>query len=196
MANPSYRVPSTDAPTFWNRDTAFGAAIGSLIASPFIGGPVGGLIGGMIGKSRMENEAENGKIVSEPTFWNKAVAVGAVLGSIALSVVAGAAALAMHLDPASAYLLMGLGSGAGLVAGGVIGGNQDKARQEKEYADAQAYVAAHGEYRGRGQGLQPEQPRAFTLTPQEAKALSTRLDTERPAHADRAQTTGVSSPQP
>ena len=87
-----YIIPTNENPTFWNKDNALGALIGTFVAGPF-GLIAGGAIGGFLGKSKMENELETGKVIKEPTFWNKDAAIGAMLGVLAGGLLVGGVAL-------------------------------------------------------------------------------------------------------
>lgn len=204
MADKTLRVESRVEPTFWNRNITLGASIGLLsgLLFPPIGGIAllaGGIIGGFMGKARMEREAENGKDVKPPTFWNRSVINGAALGDIAagmigVAVVIGSAiaSIPTGATPAVAHAAMqtavqssmgwvALGGVAGITAGGIIGGYMGKGRMEKEYKSAQEYVAQHGgEYRGRAveESLSrqaPVPPRNYTVSQEEAALLESRL---------------------
>lgn len=67
-------LKKNDSPTYFNKE----ALIGTLLFPV-----VGTVIGAMIGKSRMEEEAKNGKVVTDkPSFWNKDTLLGGLVGNL------------------------------------------------------------------------------------------------------------------
>ena len=150
-------VPATQEPTFWNRDAIVGAYIssfGKAILTPFVGPALGlvlsylpgVIIGGLMGKSRMENDKMSGKIVSEPTFFNKSIFTGLLVSSIINTV----AVTGAHFALGASFLTYALPiTGAALAVtliGGIMGGVAGKDRLTKEYEEAKVYVAEHGNY--------------------------------------------------
>jgi hypothetical protein len=118
---------TNEEPTFFNKEAVIG-----FLAVP----PLGAIVGGMIGKNRMEKEKTNGKIVSEPSAFNKNALLGGLLGwavgglvaSIAITPALATGTLslaALGVTAASVFAVAALGA--------TIGGKQGKAVQEKEY---------------------------------------------------------------
>ena len=132
------RLQVYDTPTVFNKEMAIGALIGF--------GPIGMIVGGLVGKARMNSEKNNGKMVGEPSAWNKDTILGGLLGGLA-----GAAVLALVAGTG-----FGLAAGmaaylGGMAAGGFIGGQHGKGVQQAEYykaIDQEQYFA-----RQSGQGL-------------------------------------------
>src|SRR5437763_1367640 len=85
------RLKTNHNPSIFNKDMFLGGLLGSLIA-PGWGAIVGGAIGGLFGKNRQEKENREGKLVSEPSFWNKDTLIGGIVGN-AIGAVAGLAIL-------------------------------------------------------------------------------------------------------
>ena len=149
MSGKTYIYKPSGRPSFWNRDTAVGFSAGSIIFSP-IAGLVGMLIGGFHGKSRIRNEQENGKAVSEhASFWNKNTLIGANLGFYAT--VIPLAIISIAAAPISIGVI-GAVSLVGLVVGTIVGGNQGITRQHNEYQTAKEWVRNNG-----GRNYEPEQ---------------------------------------
>jgi len=120
-----------ETPTIFNKEMAIGFLLFNV---------VGAVIGGFIGKERMTREAQEGRRLDAPSFWNKDAALGGLLGAH-LGVVAAfiAASLATPIfAPAIAAVAV---AGAGLI-GLTIGGFRGKRREEQECALA---VQQHGE---------------------------------------------------
>lgn len=141
MSGKTYIYKPSGRPSFWNRDTAVGFSAGSLIFSPIVG-LVGMLIGGFHGKSRIRNEQENGKAVSEhASFWNKNTLIGAAVGFYATIIPA--VVISLTVAPALLPVMTGL-SFVGLVVGTIIGGNQGITRQHNEYQTAKEWVRNNG----------------------------------------------------
>lgn len=115
------RIPAKDEPTFLNKE--------ALIGFLFFNVP-GAILGSLIGKERMQRESRDGKIVSEPTIWNKDMALGAGVGAFLMSAGAIIGALTGGLGGF-------IGGAIGTVAiGALIGGSIGKSRMEEEYQEA------------------------------------------------------------
>ncbi len=148
-------LKKNDAPTLFNKDMVLGGLAAAaatfftggtfLVGGAIIGG--GALIGGFLGEKRMEREAIEGKVVGEPSFWNKDTLIGGLIGGISAPIVAGigalvAAALVAVVAPASPAILgaavLGLAvGGAGAIATGTyIGGKMGESRMANELNDA------------------------------------------------------------
>ena len=176
-------VPATQEPTFWNRDAVVGFVIGNI---------PGMIIGGLIGKSRMKDEQMTGKVVSEPSFWNKSIFSGLLVGGlIATAVVLGTlygfplvtgVALTEATFKSMVLPLNGAVLGIELI-GGIMGGLSGKERLTKEYNEAKAYVAEHGNY-APGQEKAPKISRATQVTPEEAQALYAKLSPKQKSFVD------------
>ncbi len=153
-----YIVPTTEAPTYWNKNAALGALIGTLFF-PVIGTAIGGAIGGYIGNERMTRELIGGKVVKEPSFWNMKTAIGALLGKmgggIVGAMVGGAIALlSFGFFPAIPCIYAGIALGAlgGLIGGLIKGGEIGQAEMQRDYLAAQ---------QNQGTSRQPTQARGM-----------------------------------
>lgn len=173
MANAPLILPTNEEPSMWNRDTAVGAVVGSLIF-PLVGVPVGALVGGMMGKSRMEEEKARGKVVSEPSFWNKDTFIGAGIGNMvggAVAVATVVAAPVIGLSALGALAVAGTLGLGGIVAGAYLGGRSGEERLQSEYNQAQTYARASEKSSGIAK------IRETSVTPEEARELEARLRT-------------------
>lgn len=155
-----------DTPTIFNKDAAVGAAIGTYFG-PVIGTSIGGLIGGVVGKNRIATEALQGKVVSEPSVFNKDTIIGGVIGNTvgvfaAGAILAGGIAATPLALPAA---IMATGAFVGSTAlGAYIGGRRGKAKATLEYAQAeaeqyqmanQAQPHAHSQHPAHSYGAEP-----------------------------------------
>lgn len=162
---PSYRVPATKKPSFFNSTGVVGFMAGSLIPVPVVGSLVGAVAGGLYGKAQQNKALDNGLVVKPPTMLNKGAFIGATLGGLGLIASGGAMAI-----PATIMA----------VTGALVGGKINKNMQEKRYREAENYVAQNGEYvppraiaQQRAAMGQEQQP-AMTppMQPQQAQATS------------------------
>ncbi len=117
---------TNEEPTFFNKE----AAIGFIAPVPF-----GTIVGAVIGKKRMEREQANGKLVGEPSTFNKDALLGGLLGWM---VGGGVAALALTSTAPAAIAIAVTAALGSTALGATIGGKQGKETQEKEYALAVA----------------------------------------------------------
>ena len=139
------RLQVYDEPTMFNKEMAIGALMGF--------GPLGMIVGGLIGKSRMRSEKLNGKMVGEPSAWNKDTILGGLLGSIA-----GVAILAVTMTTGVGVAAVAASIG-GMLLGGYIGGQHGKGVQEAEYykaIDQEQYFARQAS--GHSPSLAPDVP--------------------------------------
>jgi len=165
---PSYIVPATEQPSFWNDYAKIGGLAGFMIASgtgmlgfgSFIGALPGAVIGGLYGKSKMEEEHNRGKVVSPPTFWNRKALIGGLAAAavvltityfsvglltpiVANAFFSAAAINESFMFAAGSIAMTGLAASA--VAGAIgtfIGGKSGERKMAQEYAAAEAYHAA------------------------------------------------------
>ncbi len=172
MAEQSYTIPATKAPTFWNKDAATGALIGSLIF-PIVGTAVGLVIGGNRGQSRMEREQQQGKTVDEPTFWNKQIAVGHWKG-LGIGVVVGGVIGLIGGIP-GAILGAQIGAGVGSIAGLIVGGIQGKHQMQEEYEQGRALELEKSLSTAQAPSLSQDKENAYTITPEQSKELEDKL---------------------
>lgn len=177
-------LPVTEMPTIFNKEMAIGAVAGSLF--PVVGTFLGGLIGGVFGKQRMNQELQTGRIMDPPSYWNKELLIGSVIGGPAAAAMASTAVLAYSLAGGfAAYSAVGLagvlggsllGIGAiglaGIVAGAMIGSRmgykQDAADYERCLQIRELEAAA---------GMAPRQPLRQPLLEQ-APALDAASNTK------------------
>lgn len=131
---PSYVVPATRRPSFFNSSAAVGLVAGSLTLNPFM--PlIGAAIGAFVGKKQMEKQLDNGKTVSPPSMLNKGAFMGAAL-CIGPALAGGALTGGISLIPSLAMAAVG----------GLIGGKINKSMQAKQYRKAENYIAENGPY--------------------------------------------------
>ena len=78
-----YTTPSTEEPTYFNKEAALGALAGALLTIPFsgFGAIAGASVGALFGKRRIEHENLEGKLITPPSFWNFKTAVGTLAGN-------------------------------------------------------------------------------------------------------------------
>ena len=207
------RVPSTTKPSFWNHDTAKWALMGNiagnviglliagtalfsgsglLAAGAFLLAPVfslggtylGAKHGATIGAARQERELTEGRVVKDPSYLNKGIVSGLVVGNVA----------------SAALSLLGFGlpwititSGLGLI-GAAVGSFIEKQNMSRDYDHAVAL-------RNQQQGVMVQQPvimQGQTMTPtvgqgqymnsvspQESQALETQLAAHDASHAQQ-----------
>jgi fluoride ion exporter CrcB/FEX len=120
-----------ETPTIFNKEMAIGFLLFNV---------VGALVGGFIGKERMAREAQEGRRLDAPSFWNKEAALGGLLGAhlgVAAAFIAASLATPIFATAIAAAAV----AGAGLI-GLAIGGSWGKRQQERECALA---VQQHGE---------------------------------------------------
>ena len=110
-----------DEPTMFNKEMAIGTFFG----------PIGMLIGGWIGKSRMSNELKYGKVVGEPSGWNKDAALGFLGGNLLGGIVAAIMVAGGAVAGIAALLPLAAG-----VAGGFMGAHHGEAAEFAEYQKA------------------------------------------------------------
>lgn len=93
---------------------------------------IGGIFGGLVGKSRMEEEQQEGKIVREPTIWNKGLLTGLMVGGLITTLVAApfvlAAGSTFGLFPLKALIVP--------LVTGVKFANQEKETMQREFDQA------------------------------------------------------------
>jgi hypothetical protein len=174
-------------PTYLNKEMV----IGTLFAPG-----IGTLVGAAIGKSRMENEKEYGKKVSDqPSIWNKDLLLGAQLGGIGGAiagmavglVMTGAAILATGPAGLAALTLVAtaakVGSMAGTLLGGFMGGKKGQSTERAQFEQSmhqdqqQAINQAMGKslsqepQRGKGREFAPaiEQERGLQAMAEQAR---------------------------
>jgi len=128
------KLKTNAEPTIFNKEMVIGTLIAPVI---------GTIIGGYIGKSRMKDEMEHGKTVSEnPSFWNKDTLIGGLAGNFVAYIgvkVALAAITLAALTPIPALLALAAVSAAAvgsIVVGAYIGGKAGESRLKAEYEEA------------------------------------------------------------
>jgi hypothetical protein len=131
---PSYVVPPTRKPSLFNSWGVVGFMAGSLTLNPFLP-VVGAIAGSVFGKKRMETQLDNGKTVNPPSMLNKGAFIGATLCGLGPAVM-GLATGGLGFIPAAVC--------AGI--GGLIGAKINKSYQEKQYRQAENYVAQNGQF--------------------------------------------------
>jgi hypothetical protein len=130
-------LKKNESPTYFNKE----ALIGTLLAPG-----IGTIIGAMIGKSRMEEEAVNGKVVTDkPSFWNKDALLGGLLGDLVgaaiFVAVVGITAVSALVTGAPVVLgagaiAAGLGWAASVAAGVYLGGKSGEVSEKKQFDQA------------------------------------------------------------
>ena len=130
-------LKKTDAPTYFNKE----ALIGTLLVPG-----LGTIIGAMVGKSRMEDEAKSGKVVTDQTsFWNKDALMGGLLGDLVggaiFASVVGIGAITAVLTGVpvvfgAGAVAAGLGWAASVAVGTYLGGKSGEASQKAEFEEA------------------------------------------------------------
>ena len=170
MENRPLRVPATEDPRFFNRDSSFGFSVGylaSLGQRSLLGAlalPIAGIvIGGTYGKEKMQREQREGKLVHPPSFFGKGTVVGITDGLIFGSL--------FTIVSGSIVWPVGLA----LALGTLYSANEYR-QSENAYAAAKRYVAQFGEYNPRAP--QHVLPHAEILTPEESMLLQERLAQE------------------
>jgi len=185
------RVQSTTAPTPLNHTTAryafFGDMAAGLIANLVFpasallhtGLGIAGLIigakwGAKVGMAKQERELTEGRVVHEPTYWNKGILSGLVVGgaiSTALSLVA---------TTLTALSLPAIGTGAGILAitGAVIGSIAQHAHLKRDYDHAIAgrnmqYAQARQQAQAQGLGIGQYMN---SVSPEESQALAAKQE--------------------
>lgn len=123
MAPNDLRLPIKDEPTYLNKEAAIGFLLFNI---------PGAILGGLLGKERMQRESRDGRLASEPTIWNKDMALGAAAGVFLMSAGALVGALAAGFGG------FFLGAAATVIVGAVIGGNYGKNRMAEERQEALA----------------------------------------------------------
>lgn len=123
-------------PTMFNKEMLIGTILFPI---------VGTVIGGMIGKRRMEDEKNNGKMVSEETSsWSKETIIGGLLGLIGGHLIGNLVATALFAaNPAAALVGYAATALGGALIGGYVGAEQGVKRQKQEYQEAKHQVREH-----------------------------------------------------
>lgn len=135
MAKAPLVLKVTDEPTYFNKEAAIGLPI--LF-------PIGLIVGAMMGKDRMEKERVNGRVIEEPTVFNKDMMLGGVIGSIGAAAVTviglAIAVFAGSMTGPAALAVVGIASSVasamGMVTGGMIGGDYGKESMQQDYIQA------------------------------------------------------------
>lgn len=135
---------TNETPTYFNKEMAIGALIGTAIPGglplTLVGMAAGATLGGYVGKNKMDEEQAHGKKIKEPSFWNKEALLGGlagwVVGKVANIAIVGSM-LAAGAAPA-AILVTALATVAITAAVGTyIGGKTGEKRMQVEYEQAQ-----------------------------------------------------------
>jgi len=191
------RIPVNQEPTIFNENMgkwAFwgsflsgvvGGVVSSLTLNPIAGGVAGaastaifGLIGGQIGQAQIEKENREGKVVSDPTFWNKrilsnymAASIGTALIALPLAGIALATGSSGVLIAAAATAVLGkLYS----IYSGISGGFEGKSRMQEELNQAieikqsMEIEQAMARSQARGQGVSRSQEVSHDVAKSEA----------------------------
>ncbi len=102
------KLKTNKEPTFWNEDIWTGMGAGAFI--PLVGPFFGAIIGGFVGKKRMNDDLEDGKTVSEASYFNKGILQGGAKGAIIGSILGGltsAAIIGTQIVPTVSPLIAG-----------------------------------------------------------------------------------------
>ncbi len=182
MASRSYRIPSAEKPTFFNIEAAIGTGIWP---------GVGTVIGAFMGKGRMEREAQYGKIVDKPTFFNKGFFAGLLFVPTVLA--AGFAIGGMALTGGAVAV-------AAAIPSAITWGLARKGAMEHRYEAAQAMYEGRqhqGDVRAQAQALAQERAQQFGVTEQEMAQLNDRLRSgqgQQVSHAAQVESAREASP--
>lgn len=184
-------LKTNEKPSYFNKDTALGALLGTtFLPIPIIGTIAGAVVGGRIGKRRMEDDLLNGKVVEKGSFWNKDTAIGSMLGMIGSVLVAGAGLVAasFFMDPLTAIAavnpVLATAAIGGSMLGGFLGGMSGKAEADKEFEQAKIQQGIEQQI-SRGQAL--SMVKALEQDPQMAqentRGFAAQIEHERAAQA-------------
>ena len=152
-------------------------SLGTFVAAGALGA-VAGVLPGLMRSHRMNRDLHEGKRLDPPTLFNKTMIIGAAIG-----VMAGIALAGPILGAASAILPAAAAKAMSDVAiwgvlgglGGLIGGGIGHKQMSGEYNLGLQYHSAQAQlqHRARMSGVSAE--RQYSVTPQEAALLESRL---------------------